>query len=413
MITKTNFLKYVNSFNKQPGTYTEDEIFKICYIHRNLSESKNWAVLNESLGLNFMTAESIRKWTLRRVRNADPKYLDEILKEYYEITESSSKEKINQIDFEKNYKDKVQIKDLMNAYRKDLRNDAREDAFRSDLIEAVKNLKPIDFKKCKTKYEDDLKKDKEAVLLLSDLHIGVKCDNFYNKYNSDIAKERIQKLVEDVAKYCQDNKVKRLNVLNLGDLIHGGIHTNARVNQEFDLITQITYAAELVATALKYLSEYAAPEIVYRGVIDNHSRAKANKEDNIDSENFNRLIDYIIEIRLKDTSIEFKNDNLDLGLGLFKLQNGKKFMFSHGHQDNSNLCFQNAVGATREFIDYFALGHYHSNKLKEFQGMSVFVNGSICGTEEYALSKRLFNNASQRLLIFDKDNVLDLKINLQ
>ena len=54
-----------------------------------------------------------------------------------------------------------------------------------------------------------------------------------------------------------------------------------------------------------------------------------------------------------------------------------------------------------------------SNKLKEFQGCRVIVSGSIVGTEQYAFSKRLFSKASQTLLIFEDENLIDIKINLQ
>ena len=57
------------------------------------------------------------------------------------------------------------------------------------------------------------------------------------------------------------------------------------------------------------------------------------------------------------------------------------------------------MGATREFIDYVILGHYHSSKTKSFQGSKVIINGSIVGTDQYAYSKRLFGDPEQTILI--------------
>ena len=59
------------------------------------------------------------------------------------------------------------------------------------------------------------------------------------------------------------------------------------------------------------------------------------------------------------------------------------------------------------------LGHYHSEKAKSFQGAKVFVNGSIVGTEQYALSKRLFSNPSQTLLIFKENSLNNISIDLK
>ena len=92
--------------------------------------------------------------------------------------------------------------------------------------------------------------------------------------------------------------------------------------------------------------------------------------------------------------------------------NGKKIVFAHGHEDSINRSFQAFIGAKREFIDYALLGHYHSAKMKSFNDFTVFVNGSIVGTEEYALSRRLFTKPQQVLLIFDDDNVINTTINL-
>ena len=53
-----------------------------------------------------------------------------------------------------------------------------------------------------------------------------------------------------------------------------------------------------------------------------------------------------------------------------------------------------------------------SEKTKTFNGLKVIVNGSIVGTEQYALSKRLFSEPSQTLLIFNGNNLINVSINL-
>ena len=46
-------------------------------------------------------------------------------------------------------------------------------------------------------------------------------------------------------------------------------------------------------------------------------------------------------------------------------------------------------------------------------GAKVIVNGSICGTEGYAFSKRLFGEPEQTLLLFDGENLITFNINLK
>jgi hypothetical protein len=197
----------------------------------------------------------------------------------------------------------------------------------------------------------------------------------------------------------------------MGDMIHGIIHTNARIEVGLVVTEQIMKAAELIAQALNRLQE-SAPEVIYRSVVDNHSRAMANKEEHIEKENFNKIIDWFVEERLKHTKIKFIHDNLDDGLGTFTLINGKTVVFAHGHQDSINNVFQNFIGATNKFVDFALLSHYHNEKVKAYQGLRVFVNGSIVGTEQYALSKRYFNKPSQKLLVFEGNDIIDISIEL-
>lgn len=300
----------------------------------------------------------------------------------------------------------------MNAYRRAIREEVRIDDLKEEIQLAVSKVnklpditpRPIDF--------DSNESKKEAVLLFSDLHIGVDCDNYYNKYNLDIAEERVNKLVDEVIYYCKINKVQRINFLNLGDAIAGYIHTNARIEQQMDVATQVMYAAEIISQFLNALTELGI-EITYRSVFDNHSRFIADKNQHIEKEQFSRIIDWYIVERLKDKPITFIYDNIDGGIGKFKIFN-KTMVFAHGHQDGRTNSVQNFVGLTREWIDYICLAHYHSPAQKDYQGCKVFINGSVVGTEQYAFGRRLFTKPSQKLLIFQEnsDNIIDIDIML-
>ena len=171
-------------------------------------------------------------------------------------------------------------------------------------------------------------------------------------------------------------------------------------------------AAEILAEALNEL-QAAIPVVNYRSCLDNHCRITPNLKEHIEKENFGRLIDFYLKARLESTNINFMEDNLDENIGLIELQNGKKMIFVHGHQDSVNTVIQNYTAAIRDYVDYVALGHYHSSKAKTFQNSKVFVNGSIVGTDEYALSHRLFGIPEQTLLVFDRDNLLNITLDLR
>lgn len=406
-MTKQEFLKYVKDFKKEPGEFTKDEIYQIGVEHKKLlKEDKSWEEVVNLVGWNG-SGEKLRNFVNSRMKR------EGILPTNKNVLSEKTIEEVNDDDLslikEELIKERIKTRDEWNAYRRFLREDARLETFKDLLKDSISKLEELP----KVKYVPSINrpKSKEAILMLSDLHIGVKCENFYNTYNLEVAMERLDKLVEDTINYCKLTQVSKLIIVNLGDCIHGIIHLSARVEQEFDVVDQVTKASELLARTLNKLQK-ACPTIIYRSVVDNHSRFSPNKDESIESENMSRIIDWYLQERLRDTSIQFKFDNIDNSIGKFTLDNGKVVMFAHGHLDNLNQSFQHFVGATGEFVDYILLGHYHCEKVKSYQGARVFVNGSIVGTEQYALSKRLFSKPSQTLLVFDKDNLINISINL-
>lgn len=392
-------IEYIGSLHKEPGMYSMKELIDIGNMHKSLPRNqKSWRKITDKVGYPG-TPDSYRKMILR-----------------YNDRMSSSVDSIDNTDIldddtlsqSKEYKEKTQIRDIYNAYRLMLRKEARVESFKESLVDAVSKIPPFSTPNYVQKRDGHL----EAILMFSDMHIGVNCRNFYNTYNYDVAKSRIAKLVDDTKKYCSAMNVSDINVVNLGDLIQGIIHSTARIKEELNLVDQITKAAELTSYLLVSLSN-AGFNVTYRSCTDNHSRAMASKDDNIEEENFNLLIDWYLKARLANTDIKFIDDNIDASIGKFDLKNGKKIMFAHGHLENVNKCVDAFMGGTKEFIDYVLLSHFHNAKEKGYNGAKVFVNGSIVGTEDYAFSKRLFGPAEQKLLIFDNDNVLDININLQ
>ena len=66
--------------------------------------------------------------------------------------------------------------------------------------------------------------DNSAILQLSDWHFGMEIDSYFNKYNPEIAIQRLEKLKNQVIERCKRNNVQTLYVVNLSDLIAGRIH---------------------------------------------------------------------------------------------------------------------------------------------------------------------------------------------
>ena len=414
---KQEILDYITSLEKNPSEYTEDEIYNVCskYCELTPQGERNWDELQGILGTIGRNGKP-RKGEALRTYFKQLRYERGTIVHNEKMLSGQTIDGLTFPEFEEKteeikqdlYKQQVKTRDHLNAYRALLREGARVELMKDLLKDSIAPLEKLDgtYVSC---YDGE--EGVEAVLLLSDLHIGAEINNFYNVYNIDIARKRVRKVVGDTIETCKRLGVERLHILNLGDNVHGIIHTSARLLQEVDVIDQVTTASEILAESLAELAK-AIPQVIYRSCLDNHSRVMPNLKESIENESFGRLIDWYLEARLQDTDIVFAHDNLDQNIGLFELNNGKKLVFAHGHQDSINSVYQSYTAATRQHIDYICLGHYHSTKMKTFMNTKVIINGSVVGTEEYAMSHRLFGTPEQTLLVFVGDNLINVTIGL-
>jgi len=406
-MTKHDLMQLIENLDITPGHYSDAELYTIGLAYKSLSNSEkqkyHWNMLANDLGLDI-TGNQFRHWILNEQRKDGSLAIKGGDNKIIEETKPTA---VGNFDGD-HYKKVTELRDYWNAIRAEKRDEARVDSLKSIVLNAVNELKQLPQVDAWEWRKDVFK---EAILLLSDLHIGVVYESNYNSYNDLIAAKRLDKLAIDTINYCEQHEIQKLNILNLGDMVQGIIHTNARMYAQYDVITQTMKAAELIAQFLHKIIK-AAPEITYRSCVDNHARIMTNKNENVENENLYRIIDWYVEERLKNSNIKFIKDNIDPSLGKFDLLNGKKVCFAHGHLDSSNQIFQHFIGATREFIDYGFVGHRHSSKSKEYQNMNIIINGSIVGTEQYANSIRDYSRPSQTLLVFDNDNLIIHKIDL-
>ena len=101
--------------------------------------------------------------------------------------------------------------------------DARFEHLKQEMISEINKLneyRPL----CNEYHNLSIMGDREATLILSDLHIGMQIDDNFNKYNNQIAKERLDYLMNKTIYYCNLHKVETLHIELLGDLANGYLH---------------------------------------------------------------------------------------------------------------------------------------------------------------------------------------------
>lgn len=249
--------------------------------------------------------------------------------------------------------------------------------------------------------------ENDAVLVFADWHYGMVADGIWNKFNIEICKNRVRRLVNKAKKYIALNKVDTLHILLLGDSYHGAIHAGVRVAAEEDTCDQLMQVAELMAEAIAELSKVVNYVEVY-STYGNHARTIQNKKDSIHSDNMEKIIPWWMRQRFQN---KFDIKIVDSEFKEFIKLNVKGYSICgvHGDLENKfkdigitiNTLFTKKFGETIDMT--ISADKHHLEEFEQFGIESVLVR-SLCGTDEYANNHRLFSSAGQSLFIFNEED---------
>lgn len=244
---------------------------------------------------------------------------------------------------------------------------------------------------------------KEAILCISDWHYGMDFTNYWNNYNPDIARERIVKLQDMVAKTIVDEGISRLHIVNLGDMIAGRIHLTIRLESRIDVITQTIEVSEILAEFVHALSQYA--KIDYYDCADNHSRLEPNKKEALNLETLQRVIPWYLQTRLSNqnditihTNNRYGEDIINFNIFDYKIAG------VHGDKDRPIDVVNNINLLTKEHFDMILTAHLHHFSADEKDDTLIISNGSLMGTDTYSKNLRLYSRPSQNLIIATPNN---------
>lgn len=254
-----------------------------------------------------------------------------------------------------------------------------------------------------SKYTDE--SVKEGILLLSDWHYGMECNNSWNTYNTDVCRKRVSKLLSKVRKIIQDNKLKKVTILNLSDLIAGRIHSQIRIESRIDVITQTMEVAELLAEFINCLSAHCS--IDYYDCLDNHSRLEPDKKESLDLESLVRIISWYLKERLSHNSCIKICDN-EFGQDIITCKIlGHNVIGVHGDNDRPTNALDKLSLMTHRHYDMLCTAHLHHFNADEQHQSVVISNSSLMGVDSYAEKLRLTSDPSQTFIIASEDNVCE------
>ncbi|MFT8556615.1 hypothetical protein [Liquorilactobacillus hordei] len=313
------------------------------------------------------------------------------------------------------YSSKLQLQAQGRNIRKLVRAVNKDVLFLEEIKEAIREkdfVKPSSF----NKYHANSKEEKkEMIVCLSDFHYGALVDIPENKYNTEIARELLNKYAQKVIKNIKKENVESVYVMNLGDLIENVYMRNQNLyNAEETLSEQIVNATELVIEFLETISSYVP--VKYSAIAGNHDRLQGNKKSNLSADHAIRVSNKIIQTYAKYSNsrvryIEAERDYVHwIKVG--------KYVFCFIHGDLNNLQKKTLLAELSSMYgEHFVAvigGHIHHFTMLEV-GMNEYqvTFGSIKGIDEYSVdtigSK---SSRSQGVVIVGKDEYEIKKIGL-
>jgi hypothetical protein len=146
-------------------------------------------------------------------------------------------------------------------------------------------------------------------------------------------------------------------VLNLSDLIAGRIHSQIRIQSQFDVISQIMDVGEILSEFLNELSFYV--RIRYYDCLDNHSRLEADKKESMDLESLVRIIPWFLKERLRGNSnISVEGNKFGEDIITCEVL-GHKVIGVHGHEDKPTSAIEKLSLLTGSTYDLLCTAHLH------------------------------------------------------
>ena len=220
-------------------------------------------------------------------------------------------------------------------------------------------------------------------------------------------------LADDVCRYCMDNKIKKLKILNLGDNIHGILRVNdLRMNQS-GVVAATIEVAQMIGQFLKTIAQ-SIPRIEYQHVPEsNHTQIRplGTKASEIASEDVEYIITEFLKVMFSNSScvkIYSSVGDTFISIPLFDFFTVAK----HGHDiknvETANKDLAYTIGID---VDYLFLGHFHNTReysvgINPAIGVDrkTFLCPSIMGSDPYSDKILRGSCPGAELFEFNKNN---------
>ena len=296
-------------------------------------------------------------------------------------------------------KEKQKLFDERTGLNKLLREQSRREELFNIVKRAIDEYEPIVFDYSPAPIIDS---DSDMIIHVTDVHCGVNIVSPFNTYNFDILQERLKKYLDEIIEIRETYNSQNAYVILGGDMLHGLIHTNARIEAKENIIEQIKKVSDVIGHFIDVLRYQFSNVFVYT-TPGNHGRSMASKEEAIRGENFDLLVPYVLSKDFKRVENVFIEENtLDVNIATFNVR-GWNVYASHGDKENEKTVVYNMTKLARRagypLPDMCYLGHRHTNGLSTVDEVKVIQSGCVDGMDSYAIDGRFIGSPEQTVAV--------------
>lgn len=389
----------MDEFKKLENETEEQYLWKIGQLVDS-GKIENWASINDIVNKELLGDDE----TLWRTESAWRKKY-QAAKKFYDgcFSKMESNDYQEQLDAMNRElaRNTIKFRDQRRSWNKQNFMDARFDEVMDIIEERLDGFAKVNFAPHPSPL---VKGDNSMIVCLSDLHIGQCFSSYFGEYNSDIAKIRLQKYMDELLEIAKLNKVKDAYVCMLGDDISNSLHKTIEVSNKEDVIGQLKLSIEYITSFCYELTKHFE-NVYFASVSGNHSRLQA-KDLAQHSERLDAFIawDVCRTLKNQENFHSLLHCSIDDGIAMINIYN-KSYLLIHGDFDTTNKQgYMKLANMIESFPEYILCGHRHFCSYS--QDTRFIQSGSLAGSGcDYTVEKRLKGKASQMVCICNKSGI--------
>lgn len=302
-------------------------------------------------------------------------------------------------------KAKIKLRDERIDYQRSIREDARRESF----IELIERAMSMNVDAFDYKVSPIIDSNEDMVVCLSDLHAGIEVQNWWNKYNTTILRQRLHKYLNEVCEIQKLHQCKVCHVVLGGDQVSGLIHSNLRLQNNENVVEQLKIAVTYIGEFVYELQNWFEEINIY-SVSGNHSRLSANKDDHLKGEELDDIIPFCLKLQFANNDkvqiCDGVAQKIDSTIAAFVTRGGKRFYIVHGDKDSPSNVVKNLTLISGTKPDGIIMGHRHHNAYDTEHNVKVIQCGCVVGTDDYCVDKRISGEPEQCVFITSENRTV-------